>query len=85
MICRGNTLLLFMYVFVRVLMRMCMSILLFMCLSILMHVLVQLPVFMALPSCATDARIISARVSVFGIPPPRRSSGPDKFRAGVYF
>ena len=34
-----------------------------------MHVLVQLPVFMALPSCATDARKISARVSVFGIPP----------------
>ena len=54
LICRSNTLLLFRCVLKRVFMRMCMSILLFMCLSMLIHVLVQLSVSMALPSCATD-------------------------------
>ena len=71
LICRGNTLLLFRYVFVRVPMRMCMSILLFTCLSMLMHVLVQLPVSMALPSCATHVYNFCA-VFCFGDPPTRK-------------
>ena len=72
MICRGNTLLLFRYVFVRVLMRMCMSILLFMCLSMLIHVLVQLPVSMALPSCATDVDKFCAVFCFWDPPTPKQ-------------
>ena len=72
MICHGNALLLFRYVFVHVLMRMCMPLLLFMCLSMLMHVLVQLPVFMPVPSCATDVDNICAFFCCWDPPTPKQ-------------
>ena len=80
----GNALLLFRYVFVHVLMRMCMPLLLFMCLSMLMHVLGQLPVSMPRPSCATDADNICAFFLLLGSPHPEAVTSGEIPRVFVF-